>query len=119
MGGRPRPPLNNVSQRKDEMKNFVLDTNVLLYDPQAIFKFEENNLIIPITVIEEIDRFKKDMNETGRNARQLSRYLDDLRKKGSLSEGVRLENGGMLRVEIYDERIMKRLPPELREERGD
>lgn len=101
------------------MKNFVLDTNVLLYDPQAIFKFEENNLIIPITVIEEIDRFKKDMNETGRNARQVSRFLDDLRKKGSLSSGVMLESGGTLRVEIYEEKVMKRLPPELREERGD
>lgn len=101
------------------MKSFVLDTNVLLYDPQAIFKFEENNIIIPITVIEEIDRFKKDMNETGRNARQVSRFLDDLRKKGSLSEGIGLESGGTLRVEIYEERVMKRLPPELREERGD
>ncbi|KAF0220729.1 MAG: PhoH-like [Geobacteraceae bacterium] len=101
------------------MKNFVLDTNVLLYDPQAIFKFQENNLIIPITVIEEIDRFKKDMNETGRNARQISRFLDELRKKGSLSSGVGLESGGTLRVEIYEEQVMKRLPPELREERGD
>jgi PhoH-like ATPase len=101
------------------MKNFVLDTNVLLYDPQAIFKFQDNNLIIPITVIEEIDRFKKDMNETGRNARQLSRYLDQLRKSGSLSVGVKLESGGTLRVEIYEEKVMKRLPPELREDRGD
>ena len=101
------------------MKNFVLDTNVLLYDPQALFRFQENNIIIPITVIEEIDRFKKDMNETGRNARQVSRYLDDLRKKGSLAEGLTLESGGSLRVEIYEERVMKRLPPELREERGD
>jgi PhoH-like ATPase len=101
------------------MKNFVLDTNVLLYDPQAIFRFEDNRLIIPITVIEEIDRFKKDMNETGRNARQLSRYLDELRKQGSLSTGVKLENGGSLRVEIYEEKVMKRLPPELREDRGD
>ncbi|MCM2359526.1 MAG: PhoH family protein [Geobacteraceae bacterium] len=101
------------------MKNFVLDTNVLLYDPQALFKFQDNNLIIPITVIEEIDRFKKDMNETGRNARQVSRYLDDLRQKGSLAKGVRQENGGMLRVEIYEDQVMKRLPPELREDRGD
>jgi len=101
------------------MKNFILDTNVLLYDPQAIFKFQENNIIIPITVIEEIDRFKKDMNETGRNARQISRLLDGLRKKGSLSQGIKLENGGNLRVEIYEEKIMKLLPPELREERGD
>ena len=77
-----------------QMKNFILDTNVLLYDPQALFKFDENNLIIPITVIEEIDRFKKDMNETGRNARQVSRFIDEFRKRGSLAEGVKLENGG-------------------------
>ncbi|HTP65238.1 MAG TPA: PhoH family protein [Geobacteraceae bacterium] len=101
------------------MKSFILDTNVLLYDPQAIFKFQENNVIIPITVIEEIDRFKKDMNETGRNARQVSRFLDELRKTRSLAEGVGLESGGTLRVEIYEEKVMKRLPPELRQERGD
>jgi len=101
------------------IKNFVLDTNVLLYDPQAIFKFEENNIIIPITVIEEIDRFKKDMNETGRNARQLSRYLDEMRATGSLANGIALETGGTLRVEMYEEKFMKVLPPELREERGD
>ncbi len=101
------------------MKSFILDTNVLLYDPQAIFKFKDNNIVVPITVIEEIDRFKKDMNETGRNARQVSRFLDDLRKRGSLSSGIKLESGGSLRVEIYEEMVMKRLPPELREERGD
>ena len=101
------------------IKNFVLDTNVLLYDPQAIFKFKDNCLIIPMTVIEEIDRFKKDMNETGRNARQFSRILDDLRKMGSLAAGITLDNGGCLRVEMYEEANMKGLPHELREERGD
>jgi len=101
------------------MKTFVLDTNVLLYDPQALEKFEENSIIVPITVIEEIDRFKKDMNETGRNARQVSRILDTLRKDGSLIKGVQLESGGMLRVEICEEKVLKMLPPELREERGD
>ena len=101
------------------IKNFVLDTNVLLYDPQAIFKFQDNCLIIPITVIEEIDRFKKDMNETGRNARQFSRILDGLRKKGSLASGVAMEHGGRLRVVMYEESIMKALPRELSEERGD
>jgi PhoH-like ATPase len=101
------------------IKNFVLDTNVLLYDPQAIFKFQDNCLIIPMTVIEEIDRFKKDMNETGRNARQFSRIVDGLREKGSLSAGVTLDNGGCLRVEMYEESAMKGLPHELREERGD
>jgi len=53
-------------------KNFVLDTNVLLHDPRAIFAFADNNVIIPIFVIEEIDTFKKDLNELGRNARTVS-----------------------------------------------
>ncbi|QWV95554.1 PhoH family protein [Geomonas oryzisoli] len=100
-------------------KIYVLDTNVLLYDPQALTKFEDNSIIIPITVIEEIDRFKKDMNETGRNARQVSRLMDAFRKEGSLSQGLDLESGGTLKIEIYEEKVMKRLPPELREERGD
>ena len=69
-------------------RTFVLDTNVLLYDPDAIRVFEEHDLVIPITVIEEIDRFKKDLNETGRNARQVSRELDRLRGIASLSRGV-------------------------------
>ena len=50
-------------------KIFILDTNVLLHDPNAIFKFEDNELIVPIYVIEEIDRFKRDSSERGRNAR--------------------------------------------------
>ncbi len=101
-------------------KTFVLDTNVLLHDPQALYKFEENDLVIPITVIEEIDRFKKDLNEKGRNARQISRILDSFRKKGNkLIEGVVLEKGGMLRVELYTREAMTRLPPELQVDRGD
>lgn len=79
-------------------KTFVLDTNVLLYDPNALHVFDEHQVIIPITVIEEIDRFKKDLNETGRNARHVSRRLDALRREGSLNKGVPLESGGTLRV---------------------
>lgn len=101
------------------MKTFVLDTNVLLHDPQALYKFEENAIVIPITVIEEIDKFKKDMNETGRNARHISRLLDNLRKTGSLSTGITLESGGLLRVEIYEERGSKLLPPEFHSDRAD
>src|SRR6185369_7199039 len=96
-------------QGVDMKKIYVLDTNVLLYDSQALEKFEENSIIIPITVIEEIDRFKKDMNETGRNARQVSRLLDALRKEGSLIKGVQLESGGTLRVEICEEKVLKML----------
>ena len=79
-------------------KIFVLDTNVLLHDPQALFFFEDNDVVIPIYVVEEIDTFKKDGSELGRNARQISRYLDQLRADGSLAMGVKLDRGGTLRV---------------------
>jgi PhoH-like ATPase len=75
------------------VKNYVLDTNVVLLDPQAIFKFEDNNIIIPIGVIEELDKFKKDQTELGKNARQISRYLDDLRHDGDLRKGVKIGDG--------------------------
>lgn len=101
------------------MKNFILDTNVLLHDPQALFKFQENNIIIPITVIEEIDRFKKDMNETGRNARQVSRVLDTMREKGSLATGITMPGGGTLRVVLFTENYLKHLPVDLRVDSGD
>jgi len=100
-------------------KTFVLDTNVILHDPQALFRFEDNDLVIPMTVIEEIDRFKKELSETGRNARQFSRIMDGLRSKAKLIEGVELETGGHLRVDLYTEELMKSLPPELRFDQGD
>ena len=82
-------------------KNYVLDTNVLLHDPYAIFKFEDNDLILPIYVLEEIDQFKRDNAERGRNARTVSRLLDGQREKyGSLSEGVKTGEGGTLRVYV-------------------
>ncbi len=70
-------------------KTFVLDTNVLLHDPEALRRFEDNHVVIPIEVVEEIDRFKRDPTEKGRNARQVSRLLDELRERGNLSEGCR------------------------------
>ncbi len=87
-------------------KNFVLDTNVLLHDPRAIYQFRDNNVIIPINVLEEVDQFKKELSERGRNARTVSRYLDELRERGGrLAEGVELKNGGMLRVAIPKRQI--------------
>ncbi len=86
-------------------KNYVLDTNVLLHDPFAIFKFEDNDLIIPIYVIEEIDQFKRESNERGRNARTVTRLLDAERdKNGSLSHGVPIGDGGSLRVHVPERR---------------
>ena len=61
-------------------KVYVLDTNVLLHDPRAIFKFEEHEVVVPIEVIEEIDNFKREMNELGRNSRMLTRFIDELRE---------------------------------------
>jgi PhoH-like ATPase len=86
------------SGRPVRVKNFVLDTNVLLHDPKSPFNFDDNNVFIPIEVIEEIDRFKRDSSELGRNARTISRLLDEARGKGSLSRGIRLETGGHLRI---------------------
>ncbi|MFH1466388.1 MAG: PhoH family protein [Pseudomonadota bacterium] len=81
-------------------RTYVLDTNVLLYDPSSLHAFDEHDLVLPITVIEEIDKFKRDLNETGRNARTISRTLDKLRESGSLAKGVPLPGGGTLVVDL-------------------
>ncbi|MED5373656.1 MAG: PhoH family protein [Myxococcota bacterium] len=90
-------------------RTFVLDTNVLLYDPNCLFVFDEHEVVIPITVIEEVDTFKKDLSETGRNARTVSRHLDRLREQGNLADGVKLERGGSLRIAMPTDRA--KLPP--------
>lgn len=79
-------------------KTFVLDTNVLLHSPNALTAFEDNNVVIPIETIETLDKFKANFDEKGRNARLVIRQLDNLRSKGSLGEGVEINNGGFLRV---------------------
>ena len=80
------------------VKNYILDTNVLLHDPNSLVNFEENNVLLPIEVIEEIDRFKRESTELGRNARTVSRMLDGFRGEGSLNAGVDLPNGGKLKI---------------------
>jgi PhoH-like ATPase len=80
------------------VKNYILDTNVLLHDPNSLRRFKENTVLIPIEVIEEIDRFKRESSELGQNARTVSRALDSFRQKGHLSDGVKLDNGGKLRI---------------------
>lgn len=83
------------------MKNYILDTNVLLHDPHSLLNFEDNHVLIPIEVIEEIDRFKRESTELGQSARSVSRTLDELRKQGALSKGVPLSNGGQLMI-VYE-----------------
>lgn len=96
-------------------KIFVLDTNVLLHDSQSLLSFQDNEVVIPLAVIEEMDKFKKDGSETGRNARQVARLLDSLRQLGVLTNGgVKLENQGLLRVVYSGASLLELLPPELR-----
>ena len=80
-------------------KSFVLDTNVLLHNPNALNVFADNEVVIPMTVIEELDNFKHQNDDTGRHARQVIRQLDKLRAKGRLTDGVPInEAGGAVRL---------------------
>lgn len=81
-------------------KTFVLDTNVLLQTPFALYSFGDNTIVVPEVVLEELDNFKKDNTELGANARHVARLIDQLREKGNLNEGIELENGGVLRIEM-------------------
>src|SRR4051812_28418114 len=86
------------------VKHFVLDTNVLLHNPNALFMFTDNEVIIPFDVIEELDKFKAGTDDLGRNARTVIRHLDQLRARGSLSEGVAVEQtGGRVRVVLEED----------------
>lgn len=88
-------------------KIFVLDTNVLLHDPNALFAFQHNVVVIPAVVLEEIDSKKRNADEIGRNARAASRLLDGLRELGHLHSGVPLPNGGTLKVELNHRSFVK------------
>src|SRR5581483_8090935 len=93
-----------------KQKIFILDTNVLIHDPKSLFHFEGALLGIPATVLEELDKFKGEGTERGRNTREAIRQLDLLREKGSLHNGVKLDNGGTLEVLFYDEQDRQKLP---------
>lgn len=98
-------------------KTYVIDTNVLIQAPYAINCFEDNNLVLPLAVVEELDGLKKAEGEKGRNARQAVRNLEKYRGQGNLLEGVTLEQGGILRVE--KNYINIELPSDLPEEKAD
>ena len=86
-------------------KNYVLDANVLLHDPEAIFKFEDNNVVIPIYALEEIDQFKRESTERGRSARSIARLLDELRAlNGTLSQPMAMDGGGTLHIALPKKR---------------
>src|SRR5688500_20350683 len=93
-----------MSQSNGHAKTFVVDTNVLLHNPNALFMFEDNEVVIPFDVIEELDKFKTNTDDLGRNARTAIRHLDRLREAGNLSEGVKVEQtGGRVRVILEED----------------
>ena len=93
-------------------KTYVLDTNVLIQAPYALYCFEDNKVVIPLVVLEELDGLKKGEGETGANAREAIRNLEKLRRQGDLLKGVTLENGGSVRVEAncVDVQLPEHLP---------
>lgn len=96
------PKKESPSAKKDNpKKTFVLDTNVLLHDPEAMTKFPRAQVVIPVTVLEELDKMKRLPNDLGRNARATFRLLDSLAEvgQGNLHTGV-LENGSTVRIQI-------------------
>ena len=97
-------------------KYYILDTNVLLHDPNAIKHFGDNEIIIPMVVIEELDNFKTSSDERGKNARLIARELDALRQKGKLGKGVKLDNGGVLKVEFP---LENKLPSQISFDKAD
>ena len=93
-------------------KTFVLDTNVLLYDAECLLSFDDNNIVIPLIVLEELDAHKRRPDEAGKNARRSVRTLDKLRELGSINLGVTLESGGTVRI-LSSTDITCPLPPDI------
>lgn len=95
------------------MKKYVLDTNVLLYNPQSLFNFAEHLTILPLACLEELDRFKSKPDNLGRNSRAVARSLDQLREQGSLLDGVPTENGGTIQIKTCDRETLAKIPVDL------
>lgn len=99
------------------IKTYVIDTNVLIQAPYALECFEDNNLVLPLVVLEELDGLKKSDGEKGANARAVVRKLEEYRQKGDLLQGVELSKGGTLRIEKNF--INVELPPDLPDDKAD
>ena len=101
-------------------KNFIIDTSVFLTDSNCIYKFQNNDIVVPLKVLEEIDLHKKRQDSVGHHARQAIRNFDVLRLSGSLSKGVRLGKGlGVLRVIKASEIALNELPRDLSHKMSD
>jgi PhoH-like ATPase len=95
-----------MTKPKIQEKVFILDTNVLVYDPEALFKFPRHPVIIPVTVIEELDKLKRSPGDLGKNARTTIRLLDEMRygEKGNLHTGIKLENKTTISIHILSQK---------------
>ena len=89
-----------MTATKNKRKTFIIDTSVLLYDKCAIHSFPNNDTIIPLIVLEELDRFKDKKGVVGENARYVNRYLDELRVQGNLHSGIKIQNDQNIKVSI-------------------
>ena len=105
-----------MSEKTPDPKIFVIDTNVFIHRPDAILSFKNNEIVIPLWVLEELDNLKTYSDERGGNARHAIRFLDECSHKGNLSEGVRLENGSLLRVMLTH---TDKIPPGVLQEKVD
>lgn len=103
----------------DKKKLLIIDTSVLLYDPNSIKSFGNNEIILPLIVLEELDRFKDKQSMVGSNARIMNRILDDLRSFGSLAEGITVPETNVTIKVISEEEIKSKLPNELDPYTGD
>ena len=99
------------------IKTYVIDTNVLIQAPYAVNCFEDNQIVLPVAVLEELDDLKKADGERGANARKAIRILEELRQNADLLAGVGLESGGSLRVEKNFVDVA--LPPDLPDDKMD
>ena len=99
-----------IKKKKKSNKVYVLDTNVLIHDPMALYSFADSAVALPIVALEELDRFKNETTDRGRNSRNVIRRMDDLRLHGSLRDGVRLDNGATFQVLFHPEKLSGDFP---------
>jgi len=120
---KPGPTL--VTKLQPLTKLFVLDTNVLMHDPTSLFRFQEHDVYLPMATLEELDSNKKGMSEVARNARQASRFLDEIVSKAveDISAGIPLEHAGAKeatgRLFLQTEAITGELPARLAAGKAD
>lgn len=110
----------SVTKKSQEVqKIYLLDTSVLLHRPESIFSFGEHRVVIPIVVLDELDTFKRGSMQINRNARRIIGLFDELRTRGPIFDGVKLDNGGLLTVDTLDHRCIKTHLPDGFEKNAD